>query len=185
MGTEGIKVKQEMDSCISLEMFSQGAETYRRPYELQNLPLLRTGIKSSDKERTTSLSSLPVPGPFNKEAVGIYKETIREWWYGKIVRIDFVEKFFEADLQDIAGLQMITEFDFNVVFEGLTDDEISRNLYNGSEFIYYVTREHGHGAPSTRSSIEFIEPYIWTMEDEKKVKEKYDVLLHNDPFDDR
>jgi hypothetical protein len=179
MGTKRTLATQEIVSSAPSQQAALRWSSYQLPLESHGL----TGLSTStiDVERTTFLP--PRPAPPRPEVVGVYTETIREWWSGRILDINFEERFFQADLRDIAGLHMTAEFDFDVAFEGLAQNEIVSYLYLGSEFIYYVIREHGFGAPSTKSSIEFIEPHIWTVENQRRADEEYEKLFLEDPFD--
>lgn len=109
-----------------------------------------------------------------------YRETIREWWVGFVLKVHWKERYFEANLKDITnGIESIAEFDIDTVFED--NANIDPYLFPGAEFAFFVVIRHGRGSPETVSRVEFTSPYIWRKEDNKKVKELFSELFPDDP----
>jgi len=110
---------------------------------------------------------------------GLYKETIREWWFGQVEKIHFEEGYFEANLKDLKGIEVIAEFNIDSEYQESSDGD--KYLFPGANFIFYVAIKHGRGYPETVSRLEFTTPHIWREEDNKRVEELYKALFPNDP----
>ena len=110
---------------------------------------------------------------------GLYRETIREWWLGKVVNVHHGEGYFEAQLRDLKGIEIIAEFNIGPEYEHLLSGV--EHLFPGASFIFYVATKHGRGAPEIVSRLEFTTPHIWQEEDNNRVKELYRELFPNDP----
>lgn len=103
---------------------------------------------------------------------GVYRETIREWWYGQVVRIHPEKGYFEANLRDQKGIEMVAEFDIDPGYKDL--------VFCGAQFVFYVTTKHGRGSPQTISQLEFTTPHIWRKQDAEYAKEIYKELFPDD-----
>jgi len=103
---------------------------------------------------------------------GVYRETIREWWYGQVVKIHAEKGYFEANLKDQKGIEIVAEFDIDPEFKDL--------VFYGAQFVFYVTTKHGRGSPQTMSQLEFTTPHVWRKHDDEHAEEIYKELFPDD-----
>ncbi len=106
-----------------------------------------------------------------------YRETLRGWWKGIVLDINYEEKFFSAHLIDVqASIESHAEFEFSEVF----DDENNIDhqlLYEGAEFAFSVFTRHSRTNPITISLLEFSSPYIWQEGDDERSKKIHKKLF--------
>jgi len=152
----------------------------RRPY-LTKVPQLTDMIPES-LNKSCSLETEAV-GEVPEKVESLYRETIREWWIGRVLKVYPEERYFKAHLNDLKGNESIAEFNIDTALEDSSDVEYY--LFPGAEFAFFVVTRHGRGSPETISRLEFTSPYIWKEEDNKKVKELYRELFPDDtPLED-
>ena len=103
---------------------------------------------------------------------------IDKWWVGKVLEINYQERYFIAHLRDMKFIESIAEFDFDNVFNDKED--VNKYLFEGSEFTFYILIRHGRGGPEPISRIEFSSPYFWKDGDNKRADELYKTLFVNE-----
>ncbi len=106
-------------------------------------------------------------------------ETLRQWWIGKVLMVNYDKGYFEAILKDLNGVESIAEFDIDRVIEDLS--EAKKYIFQGAEFAFTVFTRHGPGSPETISKVEFTTPYIWKDDDNEKVKTLFRELFPEEP----
>jgi hypothetical protein len=109
------------------------------------------------------------------ELEGLPRESIRAWFIGQVTRICPDEGYFEATLKDPEkGVEIKTDFNIEEEYK-------EQYLGPGAQFIFYIATKHGRGSPTTKYGLEFITPYIWREEDNKRAKEYYVELFPDGP----
>ena len=176
---------ERIESLISIGTFSLPLSEYfpdviRREYTKEK-PQITAMIPEYQNEsyslETEAMEEIPEKSEY------LYRETIREWWVGHVLKVHKDEGYFVAHLKDIKGKESIAEFNIDSAFEDSAD--MSQYLLPGAEFAFFVVTRHGRGNPETISRIEFTSPYIWKEEDNEKVKELYKELFPDDlPLED-